>query len=95
MMNAVIASLKGVELPKLEAKIAADEGSSVEIKKRMIAKLEKQMNEYRNQEETQYELLETKKYTQALFDKRNAALRKKWKTAKSSLMKCVHPCQNR
>ena len=47
------------------------------IQKRRIEKLVKQMNEYRDQEDEQYELLERKKYTQALFDRRNAALRKK------------------
>ena len=43
----------------------------------MLERLEKQMEEYREQEETQFELLETRKYTQDLFDRRNAALRKK------------------
>ena len=37
------------------------------------------MEEYRQQEENQYELLETKKYTPELFEKRNAALREKMK----------------
>jgi hypothetical protein len=37
----------------------------------------KQMEEYRQQEEMQYELLETKKYSPELFEKRNAALREK------------------
>ena len=37
------------------------------------------MAEYKEQEETQYELLETKKYTPELFEKRNAALREKMK----------------
>ena len=35
------------------------------------------MEEYRDQEEKQYELLETRKYTQELFDRRNATLRAK------------------
>jgi hypothetical protein len=39
----------------------------------------KQMAEYKEQEEMQYELLETKKYTPELFEKRNAALREKMK----------------
>ena len=35
------------------------------------------MEEYKAQEEKQYDLLETGKYSQELFDKRNAALRQK------------------
>lgn len=51
----------------------------------MLASLEKQMEEYREQEETQYELLETKKYTQELFDRRNAALREKMKLCEAQI----------
>ena len=35
------------------------------------------MQEYRRQEDKQYELLETEKYTQDLFDRRNGELREK------------------
>ena len=35
------------------------------------------MEEYREQEDEQYDLLEQKKYTQELFDRRNTALREK------------------
>lgn len=75
--NAVATALEMSELPKLKAHAKNGDGSSVAIQKKQIQKLENQMEEYRQQEETQYELLETKKYTQELFDKRNAALRQK------------------
>ena len=55
------------------------------IQKRRIAKLVKQMEDYRAQEETQYELLETKKYTQAVFDRRNAVLREKMEACEKEL----------
>ena len=74
---ALIAALELSELPQLEAKLTNGEGKSAAIQKRILEKLEKQMEEYRQQEEKQYDLLETGKYTQALFDKRNAALREK------------------
>jgi hypothetical protein len=55
------------------------------------------MKEYRDQEEKQYELLETGKYTQELFDRRNAVLRDKMGAcqeqiykAKSSMPKSVN-----
>lgn len=75
--NAIITALERVELPKLEAKLKNGEGKSIEIQKRMLEKLENQMKEYHEQEETQFELLETKKYTPEIFERRNAALRKK------------------
>ena len=94
--NAVATILEMTELPKLKAHAKNGDGSSVAIQKNQIQKLEKQMEEYRQQEETQYELLETKKYTQELFDKRNAALRQKMEdcekkiaSAKQSLPKSV------
>lgn len=74
---AAIVALETVELPKLEAKLENGEGDAVIIQKRRIAALLKQMQEYREQEDEQYDLLEKKKYTQELFDRRNAALRAK------------------
>lgn len=75
--NAIITALERVELPKLEAKLQSGEGKSIEIQKRLLEKLENQMQELRDQEETQFELLETKRYTPEVFERRNAALRKK------------------
>ena len=84
-------------LPILKSKIANDEGNSRKIQERILAKLQKQMNEYRDQEDHQYELLETKKYTQEVFDRRNAQLRAKMDEcekqiylAKSAMPKAVN-----
>ena len=77
VVNAVIVALEQTELPKLQEKLANGEGDAAVIQKRRLAKLSKQMEEYREQEDTQYDLLERKKYTQAVFDRRNAALREK------------------
>lgn len=77
VVNAVIVALEQTELPKLQAKLANGEGDAAAIQKRRLAKLSKQMEEYRDQEDSQYDLLERKKYTQAVFDRRNAALREK------------------
>lgn len=74
---AVIEALEYAELPELRAKLENGEGKSVAIQKRLLEKLEAQMEEYKSQEEKQYDLLETGKYTQELFDRRNAALRQK------------------
>ena len=68
---------RNFELPELKAKLENGEGKSVAIQKRLLEKLEAQMEEFKAQEEKQYDLLETGKYTQELFDRRNAALRQK------------------
>ena len=73
----IITALEQAELPKLQAKLENGDGNAAAIQKRRLDKLTKQMAEYRTQEDKQYELLETGKYTQELFDRRNAALREK------------------
>jgi hypothetical protein len=77
VIEATIQALEESELPELKARLENGDGKAVAIQKRMLERLEKQMEEYRQQEEKQYDLLETGKYTQALFDRRNAALRQK------------------
>ena len=77
MEKVVADALLQIELPNLEAKAKNGDGQSLSIQKALVTRFEKQMAEYRAQEETQYELLETRKYTQELFDKRNAVLREK------------------
>lgn len=77
VIEAVIAALETTELPKLHAKLENGDGDAAAIQKRRLAQMAKQMEDYLAQEDRQYELLETKKYTQAVFDRRNAALRQK------------------
>ena len=79
VIEAVITALEEAELPNLKAKLNSDQGNSAAIQQKILDGLMKQMAEYKEQEETQYELLETKKYTPELFEKRNAALREKMK----------------
>ena len=77
--EALITALEESELPNLRAMLNSNQGSSVAIQQKILDGLIKQMAEYKEQEENQYELLETKKYTPELFEKRNAALREKMK----------------
>ena len=74
---AIIDALELSELPALKLKVQNKEGDAAKIQERQLKKLEQQLAEYRDQEETQFELLEQKKYSQELFDRRNAALRQK------------------
>lgn len=82
---AVLFALENAELPALKAKLKNDDGNAAKIQRRLIEKLEKQMQEFRDQEENQFELLETRKYTQELFDRRNAALRAKMDECQKSI----------
>ena len=84
--EAVITTLEEVELPDLKAKSNGNEGSSRAIQQKILDGLQKQLAEYKVQEENQYELLETKKYTLELFEKRNAALREKMKQCERQIM---------
>lgn len=73
----ILAALEEAELPALELKVKNGDGDALKIQQKLLTKLEKQMEEYRDQEEKQFELLETGRYTQDLFDRRNAILRDK------------------
>ena len=76
-MKAVITVLEHSELPELQARAKNGDGHSVAIQKKLLDQLEKKMEEYREQEEKQFDLLETGVYTQARFEQRNASLRQK------------------
>ena len=85
LQEAFITALEQEELPKLQSKANLGEDGAIEIQKRIVANLQKQLDEYKVQEETQYELLETKKYTQEVFDRRNEILREKMKQCEEQL----------
>ena len=75
--EAIIAALEQSELPNLQAKWKSGEGKSLAIQQKLLNSLEKEMENYRKQEDKQYDLLETGVYTQDKFEQRNAALRLK------------------
>lgn len=88
MLDAVIVALEQSELPALEIKAKNNDGNALNIQRKQIAKLEKQMEDYREQEDRQFELLETNpNYTQEVFNRRNAELRQKMEECKSALYK--------
>lgn len=87
VVDAVIFALEESELPALKLKVKNDDGNARKIQERLLANLQKQMEEYLAQEEKQYDLLETGKYTQDLFDRRNAALREKIEECQTAIYK--------
>ncbi len=88
VLDAVITSLEEAELPELEMKIKNGDGDARKIQQRLLVKLEKQMEEYRAQEERQYDLLETNpNYPQEVFERRNKALRAKMDECQAAIYK--------
>ncbi len=97
MVNAVIMAIEEVELPAMELKVTNNDGNAYKIQQKLLAKLERQMEDYESQEEAQYEFLENRQYTPEVFEKRNAALRAKMdacqeeiKKARASMPKSVN-----
>ena len=88
LLDAVIVSLEEAELPALELKVKNGDGDARKIQQRLLAKLEKQMEEYRAQEDRQYDLLETNpNYPQDVFERRNKALRAKMDECQAAIYK--------
>ena len=85
--NAITIALEQSELPALQAKWKSGEGNSIAIQKKLLESLEKEMANYRQQEEKQYEFLETGRYTPDVFDKRNAVLRQKMEDCQERIYK--------
>ena len=83
--KAVIMALELSELPNLEAKLKNDDGNAYKIKKSLLANLEKELEDLKAQEEKHYEFLETGRYTEEVFDKRNAILRDKMKECEKKI----------
>ena len=75
--EAIIMALEQSELPNLHAKLNNGDGDAYKIKKSLLANLEKELADYKVQEEKQYEFLETGRYTEEVFDKRHNILREK------------------
>ena len=81
----ITSALEKVELPQLEAKLNNGDGDSAKIQKNLLAKLEKQLADFKIQEDKQYEFLETGRYTEEVFEARHAALRCKMEKCQSQI----------
>jgi hypothetical protein len=83
--NAIITALEQSELPNLEAKLKNDDGNAHNIKKSLLANLEKELVDLKAQEDKQYEFLETGRYSEEVFEKRHIILRGKIETCQSKI----------
>lgn len=77
VQEAVIVALEQAELPALEQKLINGDGDARKIQARQLAKLEKEMEEYRARKERLFDFLETGVYTADEFEERNHKLRAK------------------
>lgn len=77
IMDAVIFTLENSELPALQAKLVNGDGDARKVQERLLAKLEKEMDDYRQRKERLFEFLENGTYTPDVFDDRSAKLRVK------------------
>ena len=84
---AVLHALEKVHLPDLEAKVKNDDGNALNIQRKLIAKLEKEMDDLRDREEEQYDLLEARTYSRETFERRNAKLRAQMEEVQTALYK--------
>lgn len=87
VMEAVVSALEHAELPELQARAQNGDGHAVAIQRKLLDQLEKKMEEFRQQEEKQYDLLETGVYTHAKFEQRNSALRQKMEELQERIYK--------
>lgn len=85
VLDKVLFALEHSELPALKLRVANDEGNSRKIQQNQLAKLESQLEEYADQEENLYELVENKTYTPELFAKRHKALLEKVQACKDEI----------
>lgn len=85
IIDAVIYALVSEKLPELEVKLKNNDGKSHIIQQKQLEKLRAELVELQEQEENQYELLETKRYTEEIFERRNKALHVKMDALKSRI----------
>lgn len=92
--KALIFSLEHSELPHLEVLKKNNAGSSIAIQQKLVKRLEDEMKGYHEQEETQYEMLETRRYTPEIFEQRNAILRNRMSECEEKLKKARQALPN-
>jgi hypothetical protein len=85
--SAIIYTLEHVKLPELEAKLKSDDGDARKIQQKRLEKLEREMQVLREREEEQYDLLESRVYDRATFERRNARLREQMEKCQNDIDK--------
>lgn len=77
LISTTINTLEFSELPRLEDLARNGDGGEAKHLQHLVTKLERQLQEYKSQENTQFELLETGKYSMDIFVHRHSILKEK------------------
>lgn len=85
VLEGVIYALENEQLPDLETRLKNDDGKSHMIQQKQLAKMRAELEELKEQELNQYELVEKKIYTEEIFLKRNKALHAEMDALKSKI----------
>lgn len=85
LLDNVIWALEQQELPDLKAKVNSGAGEAAAIQKRLLKKMNADLEKLQKQEDKQYELLEKEVYSEDIFKKRNNELRKEMEELKSKI----------
>ena len=94
LMSAVIFALENSELPALQVKLKNGDGDARRIQERQLAKLEKEMDDYRDRKERLFELLENGTYSPDVFDDRSAKLRAKMDECQAAIYRAKSTMPN-
>lgn len=86
LLNAIIYELEQSELPQLELKLKNGDGDAVKIQNRILDKLQKQMEEYRAQEDKQFEIFEAGIYSEEVFTRRHRGLCEKMELCQKQII---------
>lgn len=85
VVAAVVFALENEKLPELEVKLKSNAGSSLKIQQQQLKKMNDELAELQDQEETQYIMLEKKVYSEDVFLKRNKALHSEMEALKTKI----------
>lgn len=85
VVDAVAFALEMEHLPELEVKLHNNDGKAASIQKKMIEKMNKEMDALVAKEDRQHDLLESGTYTEEVFLKRNKALHAQMEELRSKI----------
>lgn len=85
VVEAVAFALEHEHLPDLEVKLKSNAGSSLKIQQQQLKRMNEELAELQEQEETQYIMLEKKVYSEDVFLKRNKALHAEMEALKTRI----------
>ena len=87
VQDALLVALEESELPNLKLKLKNRDGDALAIQQKQLAQLEKQLADFAEQEEKQFDLLEQGVYSSDVFERRHRALAAKMENCRAEIFK--------